>query len=103
MNHFGRGWDIIIRAGHNRLPNGILGVLCRRHYPGFVMVAEGDGAREKLVTAWEDYVSAPDQPDREGRNFGNKAARVVAEFWVSLSRNKLYFSIRIINWMNLNY
>jgi hypothetical protein len=31
-------------GSHNRLPNGILGVLCRQHYLGFVIVGEGEVA-----------------------------------------------------------
>ena len=29
------------------------------------------------------YIAVPDAEDREGRSFGNKARRVVGEFWVS--------------------
>jgi hypothetical protein len=43
VNHFDRGWKIESPGGHNHLPNGILGVLTRLHYPGFVWVGEEDG------------------------------------------------------------
>ena len=32
---------------------------------------------------WDHYIAVPDAEDREGRSFGNKARRVVGEFWVS--------------------
>lgn len=67
---------------HNRLPNGILGLLCREHFPGLIQFA---GRLEPAYT-WEHYIAFPDSPDREGRQFDNKAARVVAELWVSLPR-----------------
>ena len=38
---------------------------------------------------WEHYAHAPDQLDRENRCFDNKAERVKAELWVSISRNTL--------------
>ena len=55
-------------GAHNRKPNGILGALCREHFPGLM---EHAGVR------------VVDADDREGRNFGTKARRVVGELWVS--------------------
>jgi hypothetical protein len=85
VNHFGRGWKIESPGGHNRLPNGILGVLVRLHYPGFVWVGEGDARREVLVTSFDHYALMPDVQDPTGRVFPNKAVRVVSEFWVCFS------------------
>jgi hypothetical protein len=90
-------------GSHNRLPNGILGVLCRQHYPGFVTVGEGEDAREVLVTTFDNYTLMIDLPDPTQRTFQNKARRVVGEFWVSLPCNKLYFSINRNNWISFKY
>ena len=69
-----------VQAGaHKRKPNGILGTLCRELFPGRVMHA---GNLEPAYT-WDHYIAVPDAEDREGRSFGNKARRVVGEFWVS--------------------
>ena len=71
---------MLVQAGaHKRKPNGILGTLCRELFPGLVMHA---GILEPAYT-WDHYISVPDAEDREGRSFGNKARRVVGEFWVS--------------------
>ena len=48
------------------------------------MVSFG-GSIEPAYT-WEHYVACPDQLDRDGRVFNNKAERLVGEFWVSLLR-----------------
>jgi hypothetical protein len=91
VNHFCRGWKIESLGGHNRLPNGILGVLTRLHYPGFVLLGEGDARREVVVTSFDHYALMPDVQDPTGRVFQNKAVRVVSEFWVCLPINKLCF------------
>ena len=65
---------------HKRLPNGILGLLCRQHFPG--MVAFG-GSMEPGYTL-EHYVAFLDMPDRDDRVFRNKAERVMVELWISL-------------------
>jgi len=66
-------------GAHNRKPNGILGALCREHFPGLV---EHGGVRESAYT-WDHYMAVADVDDWEGRNFGTKARRVVGELWVS--------------------
>jgi hypothetical protein len=78
VNHFGRGWKIKNPGGHNRLPNGILGVLTRLHYPGFVWVGEGDARREVKVMSFDHYALMPDVQDQAGRVFPNKVVRVVS-------------------------
>jgi len=67
------------QGAHKRKPNSILGTLCRELFPGLVMHA---GILEPAYT-WDHYIAVPDAEDREGRSFGNKARRVVGEFWVS--------------------
>ena len=61
-------------GGHGRLVNGVLGLLCRQHYPGLVDYA----TRRELAWTFDHYVAAPDV------GYPNKA-----EFWVSLSHTTL--------------
>jgi hypothetical protein len=68
-------------GGHRRLPNGILGLLCREHFPGLVEYAGVMG----LAYTFGHYVVASDAVDRDDRKFNNKAERVKQELWVSLS------------------
>ena len=79
LEHFCRNWLILSGGAHNRKPNGILGALCREHFPGLMEHAE---VREPAYT-WDHYMAVADADDREGRNFGTKARRVVGELWVS--------------------
>jgi hypothetical protein len=58
--------------------NGILGLLCREHFPGLVWVSE-DGDPE--IPSFDTYALVPDAVHR------NLADRVIQELWVSLSRN----------------
>ena len=46
---------------------------------------EHAGVREPAYT-WDHYMAVADADDREGRNFGTKARRVVGELWVSYPR-----------------
>lgn len=57
---------------HTRQPNGILGLLCREHFPGLV---EFGGVLEP-VTTFDHYAIALDAEDREIRRFNNKTQRV---------------------------
>jgi hypothetical protein len=80
LNHLCRGWKIVHPgASHKRIVNGIIGILCRQHFPGMV---EYGGVWEPAYT-FEHYAAAPDTEDREGRVFSNKAERVKKELWVS--------------------
>ena len=67
--------------GHGRNPNGIIGLLCREHFPGLVEYAGVTGP----AYTFDHYVVAPDVVDREGREFNNKAERVKQELWVNIS------------------
>ena len=71
---------VVLGVAHNRIANGILGLLCKRHYPGAMDIA---GVRQ-LVSSWEHYIAKPDALDEEGRVFDNKVHRVLSELWVSL-------------------
>ena len=68
-----------MEGSHTRSVNGILGLLCREHYPGLVEYA---GVRGPAYT-FNHYAAAPDAPDRDGRVFNNKAERLKQELWVS--------------------
>jgi hypothetical protein len=68
-------------GGHRRLPNGILGLLWREHFPGLVEYA---GVMSPAYT-FDHYAVAPDAVDRDVQEFNNKAERVKQELWVSLS------------------
>ena len=70
----------MVPGAHKRLPNGIMGLLCREHFPGLVTHV---GAREPAYT-YEHYVSAPDAEDETGHTYDSVAERVMTEFWVSL-------------------
>ena len=52
---------------------------------------------------WEHYAHAPDQLDRENRCFDNKAERVKAELWVSISRNTLLNTAHSFDIFSKNY
>jgi hypothetical protein len=67
-------------GGHGCNPNGILGLLCREHFPGLVEYARVTGP----AYTFDHYIVAPDPVDRDEREFYNKVERVKQELWVSL-------------------
>jgi hypothetical protein len=68
-------------GGHGRNLNGIIGLLCREHYPGLVEYAR---VTDPAYT-FDHYAVAPDAVDRDDREFNNKAERVKQELWASLT------------------
>jgi hypothetical protein len=66
--------------GSEPQPNGILGLLCREHFPGLVEYAGVTGP----AYTFNHYVVAPDVVDRDDKEFNNKTERVKQELWVSL-------------------
>jgi hypothetical protein len=68
-------------VGHRRNPNGILGLLCREHFPGLVEYAGVTGPDY----TFDHYAVVPDAVDRDGREFNNKTERVNQELRVSLT------------------
>jgi hypothetical protein len=66
-------------AAHRRSVNGIIGFLCKEHFPGLVEYAGVKG----LAYTFDQYAVAPDTEDRDSRVFNNKAERVKQELWVS--------------------
>jgi hypothetical protein len=78
----GRSWKVAENAGgHGRNPNGILGLLCREHFPRLV---EYGGVTDPAYT-FNHYIVAPDAVDQDSREFNNKAERVKQKLWVSLT------------------
>ena len=78
LNHLCRNW-VVVSGGSARLVNGILGLLCRQHFPGIVTYA----SKMEPAYSFDHYAIAPDA------EYPNKAARVKVEFWVSLPRTTL--------------
>jgi hypothetical protein len=44
--------EVVGPVGHNRLVNGILGLLCRLHFLGVVWMDQGDAARYEPAWTW---------------------------------------------------
>ena len=65
---------MVVSGGSARLVNGILGLLCRQHFPGIVTYA----SKTELAYSFDHYVVTSDA------EYPNKAAWVKAEFLVSL-------------------
>ena len=66
---------MVVSGAGARTPNGILGLLCRQHYPGVVTYNNNTLA----AYLFDHYTIAADTEP-----YPNKAARVIGEFWVSL-------------------
>ena len=71
---------VVPGVAHNRMANGILGLLCKRHYLDAMDIA---GVRQP-ASSWEHYIAKLDAQDEEGRAFDNKAHRALSELCVSL-------------------
>ena len=75
LNDLCRNFEIVIPGvgpgAHQRVPNGILGLLCNQLYPGLVMI---DGEK-RPASSWAHYITARDEETNSSR-----AARVVKEF-----------------------
>ena len=70
---------MVVSGGNARLVNGIMGLLCRQHFPGIVTYA----SKTEPAYSFDHYAVALDA------EYPNKAVRVKAEFWVSLPRTTL--------------
>ena len=73
-------------GGHTCQVNGILGLLCKEHFPGLVGYAGVTGP----ACSFDHYAAALDAADQARRVFNNKAERVKQELWVSLPRTTLH-------------
>ena len=65
--------------------NGILGLLCKEHFPSLVEYTGVMGP----AYSFDHYAAAPDAVDRVRRVFNNKMEQVKQELWVSLPRTTL--------------
>jgi hypothetical protein len=70
-------WVVVLGTA-SQYPNGVMGLLCKQHYPGLV-----EFHRKELAYLFDHYVIAADA------EYPNKVAWVIAEFWVSLPRTTL--------------
>jgi hypothetical protein len=75
-----RNWEIVALGTHDRLPSGILGLLCKMHFLGIVEYA---GTWEPAYT-FDRYAATLDLPDWLSREFRNMGQRVVKELFVRL-------------------
>ena len=80
-----RGWRKVGGGDHTRHVNGILSLLIKEKFPGLVQF----GGTIELAYTWAHYAVIPDALNRDGRVFTDKAQRVKAKLWVSLSRTTL--------------
>jgi hypothetical protein len=85
--------------GHNHNPNGILGLLCREHFPRLVEYAVVKGP----AYMFDHYAVTLDAVDRDGREFNNKAERVKQEMWVSLPRTILLNTSHLLHILEIMY
>jgi hypothetical protein len=76
-----KSWKVVENAGgHGHNPNGIIGLLCREHFPLRVEYAGVTGP----AYTFDHYTVAPDVVDWDDMEYNNKAERVKQELWVSL-------------------
>ena len=68
--------------------NGILGLLCREHFPGLVWASEDE---DPVVPSFDQYTLVA--TDTEHRNL---ADRVISELWVSLNSLHSLHSLDIL-------
>jgi hypothetical protein len=47
---------VVLGVAHNCMVNGILRLLCKRHYPGVMDIAEV----RQPASSWEHFIAAPD-------------------------------------------
>ena len=70
---------VVLDRGSARLVNGILGLLCRQHFPGVVTYA----SKTEPAYSFDHYAVATDV------EYPYQVARVKVELWVSLPRTTL--------------
>jgi hypothetical protein len=82
VDHLCKNWVLVDQVALARNVNGILGLLCKEHFPG--LVRKGD---QDWETAWtfDHYALVQDALDHNGIRCKNKVDRVIRELWVSLS------------------
>ena len=68
-----RSWKVVVPGAHKRLPNGIVGLLCREHFPGMVHYNE----KYEPATTYEHYLAADDAPDATGHTYDSVPERII--------------------------
>ena len=61
-------------GAHKHMPNDILGLLCKLHFPGLMEIS----GTEQPASSWEHHITAEDVQHR------SKGNRVLTELWVSV-------------------
>ena len=89
----------MVPGAHRRLPNGILGLLCREHFPGMVRYNDQDVP----ATLYEHYLAAEDREDERGHRYENVAERIMNEFYVSISRTTLLTTLHSLGFLDPVY
>jgi hypothetical protein len=85
-----RNWILVEEGVEARNVNGILGLLCREHFPGLVYKSEEDVEGE--LPSFDQYALFPtDEPYR------NLADQVISELWVSLSHSTALISLLLLD------
>ncbi|KAI4987344.1 hypothetical protein ZWY2020_020144 [Hordeum vulgare] len=81
-----KGW-IIAKGVH--MPNNVLGVLCRKNFPGFVTLP---GRVREVGMTWEHYLgaSAPPEVEIDGLLCDTRADMVIRKFWTYYMREEGY-------------
>jgi hypothetical protein len=100
LYHLDRSWKVVENAGgHGRNLNGIIGLLCREHFPRLIEYAGVTGPSY----TFDHYVVAPDAVDQDDREFNTKAERVKQEMWVSLPRPILVNMLHSLHILEIMY
>jgi hypothetical protein len=81
-----RNWILVEEGVEARNVNGILGLLCREHFPGLVYKSEEDVEGE--LPSFDQYALFP-----AAEPYRNLADQVISELWVSLSRSTALISL----------
>ena len=61
--------------------SGILGLLCKKYYPGLVTL---DNGTMELAWSWKHFERIPDVADKHGRVYDHLGLRVVNDFRVCI-------------------
>jgi hypothetical protein len=81
-----RNWILVEEGVEARNVNGILGLLCREHFPGLVYKSEEDVEGE--LPSFDQYTLFP-----ADELYRNLVDQVILELWVSLSRSTALISL----------
>ena len=98
-NHLCRSWKVVVPGAHKRLPNGIVGLLCREHFPGMVHYNE----KYEPATTYEHYLAADDAQDATGHTYDSVAERIMHEFYVNHPRTTLLNTLHSLGFLELVY